>query len=260
MKKTFLLLLTLTLFLLQAMASIVPPRQEYYELRIYTLSNEQQLKTVEDYLQQALIPALKNQGIGTIGVFTPLTNDTASTKKIYLLIPFKSVDQAITYSDKLEKDKNYLDKGKPYIQATFKEVPYYRQERILMKAFKDQPVLKVPSLKNSRSDRVYELRSYEGHTEKIYANKVDMFNRGGEIKLFDRLGFNGIFYAEVLFGSRMPNLVYMTSFENMEERNAHWKTFGNDAEWKSLSSREEYQNNVSHADIWLLRPTEYSDL
>lgn len=260
MKKTFYLLLTLTVFLLQASASILPPKQEYYELRIYTLSNEQQLKTVEDYLQQALIPALKKQGIGTVGVFTPITNDTASTKKLYLLIPFRSVEQAINYTDKLEKDNSYQDKGKPYIEAKFNEVPYFRQERILMKAFKDQPVLKVPSLKSSRSDRVYELRNYEGHTEKIYANKVDMFNRGGEIKLFDRLGFNGIFYGEVIFGSRMPNLVYMTSFENMEERNAHWKTFGNDAEWKELSSREEYQNNVSHADIWLLRSTPYSDL
>lgn len=260
MKKTVLFLLTISIFFFQATAGNIPPKQEYYELRIYSLSSEQQLKTVEDYLQQALIPALKKQGINTVGVFKPIGNDTASTKKIYLLVPFRSVEQAVTYIEKLEKDKDYLQKGKSYIDAKFNELPYSRQERILMKAFSDQPSLKVPGLKASRAERVYELRSYEGHTEKIYANKVDMFNRGGEIKLFDRLGFNGIFYAEVLFGSRMPNLVYMTSFESIDERNAHWKTFGNDPEWKELSSREEYQNNVSHADIWLLRSTEYSDL
>lgn len=260
MKKTILLLLTLTIVIGQAIAKTTPPKQEYYELRIYSLNSEQQLKTVEEYLRQALIPALKKQGISTVGVFKPIGDDTASIKKIYMLIPFRSVEQAAGYTDKLEKDNSYREKGKSYIDAKFNELPYLRQERILMKAFSDQPVLKVPALKSSRSERVYELRSYEGHTEKIYANKVDMFNRGGEIKLFDRLGFNGIFYGEVIFGSRMPNLVYMTSFESMDERNAHWKTFGNDAEWKELSSREEYQNNVSHADIWLLRSTEYSDL
>ena len=87
-----------------------------------------------------------------------------------------------------------------------------------------------------------------------------MFNEGGEIALFKRLGFNAIFYSEVIAGSKMPNLMYMTSFENMADRDAHWKSFSNDAEWKKISSMPEYQHNVSHIDITFLRPAEYSDL
>ena len=58
----------------------------------------------------------------------------------------------------------------------------------------------------------------------------------------------------------MPNLVYMTTFENLESRNAHWDAFRNDPDWEEMSSLEKYQNTVSHADIYLLHPTAYSDI
>ncbi|RYG43215.1 MAG: NIPSNAP family containing protein, partial [Chitinophagaceae bacterium] len=114
-------------------------------------------------------------------------------------------------------------------------------------------------LKSDKKDRVYELRSYESATEKIFANKVQMFNDGNEVGIFQRLGFNAIFYGEVLAGSKMPNLMYMTSFENMDDRNNHWKAFSADAEWKKLSALPEYQQNVSHIDIVLMNPATYSD-
>jgi len=57
----------------------------------------------------------------------------------------------------------------------------------------------------------------------------------------------------------MPNLMYMTTFENMDERTKHWDAFKNDTEWKRLSGLPEYQHNVSKADIMLLRVAEYSD-
>ena len=90
-------------------------------------------------------------------------------------------------------------------------------------------------------------------------NKVQMFNEGGEIDLFKKLEFNAVFYADVLSGSRMPNLIYMTSFENMAARDTHWKSFVDAPEWKRLSSLPEYQHNVSKADIILMHAAAYSD-
>lgn len=78
--------------------------------------------------------------------------------------------------------------------------------------------------------------------------------------IFDKLGFNPVFYGEVLAGSRMPNLMYMTTFSNKASRDEHWKAFVDDSDWKKLSALPEYQNNVSHADIFLLFPTDYSDI
>jgi hypothetical protein len=43
-------------------------------------------------------------------------------------------------------------------------------------------------------NRVYELRSYESEKEVIHANKVNIFNAGGE-SLFNRLEFNAVFYG-----------------------------------------------------------------
>lgn len=86
-----------------------------------------------------------------------------------------------------------------------------------------------------------------------------MFNQGDEIGLFKRLNFNAVFYSEVIAGSKMPNLMYMTSFENMDDRNAHWKAFSSDTAWVKLKSMPIYQNNVSHIDITFLKGVEYSD-
>lgn len=259
MKKIASLLLALVI-LISTSASAAPPAREYYELRTYLLKSAEQEKMMDDYLQNALLPALKRSGIKTIGVFKPISNDTASIKKIMVLVPYKNMDQVLAIDSKLEKDKDYLEKGKGYIDAVYNNPAYQRMERTLMKAFADQPVLKLPKLESPKSDRVYELRSYESASEKIYRNKVHMFNEGGEIPLFERLNFNGIFYGEVIFGDEMPNLVYMTSFENMDDRNAHWKTFSDDAEWKVLSKKPEYQNNVSKNNTTFWRATEYSDL
>jgi hypothetical protein len=199
-------------------------------------------------------------GIKKVGVFKPIANDTAADKLIYVFIPFKTLDEWVKLEATLDKDAAFKTAGKSYLEAMHNDAPYERMESILLEAFSEMGQFASPSLKSAKGERVYELRSYEGPTEKIYENKVDMFNKGGEVGLFKRLGFNAVFYGKVLSGSHMPNLMYMTTFENMESRDEHWKTFGEDAQWKELSSRPEYQNNVSHADIILMRPAEYSDI
>ena len=82
---------------------------------------------------------------------------------------------------------------------------------------------------------------------------------GGEIGLFKRLNFNAVFYGEVVDGSKMPNLMYMTSFNNMADRDAHWKTFRDDAQWISIKDLPEYLHTVSKNDQLLLRAKSYSD-
>src|SRR5690606_150470 len=106
---------------------------------------------------------------------------------------------------------------------------------------------------------IYELRSYESATEKLFHNKVAMFNNG-EIEIFERLGFNPVFFGEVVAGSNMPNLMYLTTHENKNAQAANWEAFGKDSAWIDMKDKEEYKNNVSHIDIILLYPTDYSDL
>jgi hypothetical protein len=179
---------------------------------------------------------------------------------MYVLMPLRSLNQLTELTGKLDADKEYQQAGKDYIDAVYKEPSYTRMESIILQAFSMAPQLQVPALQSPKAERVYELRSYESATEKIYRNKVQMFNEGGEVALFKRLGFNAVFYAEVIAGAHKPNLMYMTSFENKTARDAHWKEFGAAPEWKRLSALPEYQHNVSHIDITFLRPAEYSEL
>lgn len=236
-------------------------KRDYYEIKVYTLSSAEQEKTVEEYLKQALVPALHRAGIKLVGVFKPISEDSVHAgKKIFVLIPFKSLDHTLALGRALAKDATYLQQGNTYLNAPYDNPPYARMESILLESFKFHPKISKPALGSPVVERIYELRSYESHTEKIYQNKVHMFNEGDEIGLFKRLGFNAVFYGDVVAGSRMPNLMYMTSFENRESREAHWKTFGADPQWKKLSSMPEYQHNVSKIDIYLLHATDYSDL
>ena len=237
------------------------PKQEFYSIRVYHLKTKEQEEKVDKYLQAALLPALHRMGIPKVGVFHPIGNDTAVLRLIYVLIPFHSLDQFAGFPASLLKDTAYLSNGKDYLDAAYTEPPYARFESILLQAFPDMPRLEAPStLTSPAPERIYELRSYEGPTEKYFVNKVQMFNQGGEIPLFKRLGFNAIFYGSVLSGAHMPNLMYMTSFDNMAARDSHWKAFGEDAFWKQLVAAPEYQHNVSHVDIVFLHPTAYSDL
>jgi hypothetical protein len=256
----FLLIASLALFVvLQSGHAAEAPAREFYQLTVYHYSSNEQEQVLDTYLQQALLPALHRMKIKSVGVFKAIANDTATSKKMYVLIPFTSLNAVTQVAVKLSSDKEYQSKGAPYLNATYNAAPYTRMETILLQAFSLAPVMQLPQLKSPKKERVYELRSYESASEKIFQNKVHMFNEGDEIGLFKRLNFNAIFYSEVISGSKMPNLMYMTSFENMAERDAHWKSFGSDPAWKKLSAMPEYKNNVSHIDIMFLRPTDYSD-
>jgi len=235
------------------------PQKEFYQLTVYHFVSDAQEKILDNYFQDALLPALHRLGIKQVGVFKSWANDTSANKAMYVFMPLKSLEMVTTLPEKLRSDAAYQAAASDYANAPYNSAPYLRMEIILLQAFPLAPQMQLPMLHGSKKERVYELRSYESATEKKFENKVDMFNQGDEISLFKRLNFNAIFYSSVIAGSRMPNLMYMTSFENKADRDEHWKTFGNDTYWKKLSAMPEYQNNVSHIDITFLYPAEYSD-
>jgi hypothetical protein len=259
MKNKFSLPVLLFLLAVITTFSSFAQEKEYYELKTYTIKNETQEKMVDDYLKNAYLPALKRMSIENIGVFKVRPDKFKVSNKIYVLIPFQSLAEFDKLEAMLVVDKTHLSAGAEYILATHDKKPFERINSVLLRAFPDMPKMKPSEVEGSRADRVYELRSYEGPTEAMYRRKVDMFNEGGEVELFDSLGFNAVFYADVISGNKMPNLMYMTTFTNMEKRDALWKDFVDSDKWKEISVMDKYLNTVSHADIDLLYPTAYSD-
>ncbi len=240
--------------------SIQAKGRDIYQIKIYTLENEQQGIRMDKFLKDAFIPALHRAGISNVGVFKPVEDEDMAGKLIYVFIPFKSIKQFEQLSNVLNKDEKFLKDGSDYIDAAHDNPPYERIKSILLRSFKSMPEYGVPKHPTSSSERIYELRSYQGATEKLYEKKVEMFTDGGESKIFMDLGFQTIFFGEVISGSTMPNLMYLTTFENKASQDEHWNAFRTAPTWLTLKADEQYNNTVSNSEKFYLHPTDYSEL
>ena len=58
------------------MVSFHAAAAEFFELRTYYYTKAEQEAGLDQYLQNALLPALHRQGIRKVGVFKPIANDT----------------------------------------------------------------------------------------------------------------------------------------------------------------------------------------
>ncbi len=235
------------------------PSRQYYQLKVYSFVDADQQVLTDEYLAETWLPAMERFEVGPVGVFKNRPGDDDTVRRTYVLIPYGSLAEWEQSEAMLHVDSVHNETGKSFLQASHEVPPYQRVESILLKAFEEMPTIKPTAVSGPRSERVYELRSYESPTEDLFHRKVDMFNAGGEVALFEKLGFNAVFYSEVISGAHMPNLMYMTTFPNMESREEHWEAFVDAPEWKEMSSLDKYQHTVSHADVMLLYPTEYSD-
>lgn len=255
-RNPFIFLLLLTCLIKTGQSAGFAPKREFYQIKVYHLKDRSQKDRLETYLKQAYLPAMHRAGIKKIGVFTPAA-DVDSL--MYVLIPFKSVEQFMGISETLAKDKQYASAGQDYLNAEYNNPVYTGFESILMESFAGMPALVVPTLKTEPSERIYELRRYEAATEKLHENKISQFNNG-ELDIFSRLGFNTVFCGQVKAGGKLPSMMYMTSFDNKAERDAHWKAFSADPAWKTLNALPDYAHNFLRADIYLLHPTTYSEI
>jgi len=229
---------------------------EYYELRVYTLKDNTQQKLVEDYLQNAAIPALNRVGIRHVGVFTEL-NPVGQTR-LFVLVQYNSILHYDEVAELIGADKDFISKGAAYLNAPATAPAYDRIESSLLRAFTHMPRLEAPA----RKPRIFELRQYQSASEAAGKKKIEMFNSQGEIDIFKRLGFSPVFWGETMIGPQRPNLTYMVTFDNLEAKDAHWRAFGSDPEWKKISAVPEYADAllVSKITSTLLAPTEYSQV
>jgi hypothetical protein len=228
---------------------------EFYELRVYTLKDQTQQKLVEDYFQNAAIPALNRLGSKNIGVFREFK--PGDNGKLYVLIPFRSLTEFLKVQENLSRDAAYNSAGMAYLNAPATAPAYDRIESSLFRAFAQMPKIEVPEKKS----RLFELRRYESSGEAAGKKKIEMFEKG-EIDIFKKVGLTPVFFGEALIGSFRPNLTYMLTFDDMAEHDRNWKTFVSDPEWKRISSIPEYADAkiVSHIHRVFLLPTEFSQV
>ena len=232
--------------------------REYFEFRQYRLHTGSKKNLVGDFLRQVGIPAMNRIGIGPVGVFVGKYGPSNGT--LYVMLVHKSLESVVTSSARLLADDKYCKDGADFVNASLSDSAYVRMESSLMAAFRDMPQLRVPKQKLGNEPRIFELRTYESHSIKASKKKIEMFNEGGEIAVFNKTGLSPVFFGETIVGPQMPNLTYMLVFDDLTDRDAKWKVFGADPEWKKLSSDPQYKDTVSNITDIILRPTPYSQI
>lgn len=228
----------------------------WYELRTYQFANDDQRQLTEGYLEQAYLPALNRSGISPVGVFTE--TEPQGIARLYLLIPFSSLDTLTGLDKKLAADSAYVKAGEAYLNAPATSPAYGRIESSLLHAFVHMPGIDVPEKK----PRLFELRCYENPSEDAGKKKIEMFNDAGEIDIFRRVGARPVFFGETIIGERRPNLTYMLCFADMQAHDTCWKAFGNDPDWKRLKGMDEYSDArlISKITRTFLAPARYSQI
>jgi hypothetical protein len=232
--------------------------REIYELRVYEMQTGNRKAVLHDYLEKACLPAWNRLGVRPVGVFTVISG--ANEFNLYVLIPHPDLPSVLAAPAKLAADVEYQKAAAPYLSAPLDNPAYVRYETSLLWAFSQMPRVRVPAETAGNKPRIFELRIYESHSEAAALKKIAMFNEGGEIGIFDRVGVRGVFFGQTLVGPRQPNLVYMTVHQDMAAREKAWEAFGNSPDWKTLRADPAFANTVSTRSIMFLRPTAYSQI
>ena len=234
--------------------SMFRDERQYFELIEYQMHVGSRRDRVSDFYRDVALPAYGRLGIGPVSVFTVMYGPTQPSQ--FVLIPHASLESVLTMPTLLLEDDAYRSGGAAFLEAPLSDPAYVRQQRQLLIAFGGMPQVESPAQHDSR---IFELRVYESHSVQAGQKKIDMFN-GGEIAIFRKTGLTPVFFAETLFGPRMPNLTYMLSFENMQRRDEAWSRFIADPDWIALRGDPQYRDTVSNISDIILRPTPYSQI
>jgi hypothetical protein len=232
------------------------PRQ-YIELRRYHLLPGTKQSAFIAFVGDVAIPAMNRAGVARVGAFTVVYGENAPS--LLLLLTHQTLDSVASLRERLATDEVYARAGAAILDVPMSDPAFVRCESTLLRAIDSMPTLEPSAGAGTATPRIFELRTYESHSDRAALNKLQMFN-AGEVPIFRRTGLTPVFFGETLVGTRMPNLTYMLTFADMAARDSAWSAFAKDPEWKTLSADPRYRENVSAISDIILRPTAHSQI
>ncbi|NUQ20009.1 MAG: NIPSNAP family containing protein [Gemmatimonadaceae bacterium] len=240
---------------LEALGQAAP--RQHIELRRYHLLPGAKQQGFIRFVGEAAVPAMNRAGVARVGAFTVMYGENAPSLLLVLVHP--TLESVVSLRDRLASDDAYARAGAAVLDAPMSDPAFVRVESTLLRAFEAMPAVEPSPAVGKPGSRIYELRTYESHSDRAALNKLKMFN-AGEVPIFRRAGLTPVFFGETLIGAKMPSLNYMLTFPDMATRDAAWSAFGKDPEWKALSGDPQYRDNVSAISDIILQPTSYSQL
>jgi hypothetical protein len=200
---------------------------------------------------------LNRIGVKTVGAFTEI--DPKDGPAVHTLRAYPSLDVFAAANTRGNPDLEFLKAGAEYLTSPKSKPAFERIDCWLMQAFAGMPTLELPAYCREKKPRIFEVRTYESHSELKALKKVVMFNEG-EIDVMREVGLGPIFYGQVLIGSNLPHLIYMVSAENQDAHKKHWDAFRAHPTWEKLKNDPQYADTVSKIANRFLVPTPYSQI
>ena len=236
--------------------------REYYELRAYRFKAGAEHDLLDSFLEKAAIPAWNQLGIKPVGVFTEI--DSKEAPVVYVLLPYPSIEVFAQAAARVATDAPYQsnaasDELLSYLLASKSNPSFDRIDVWLMLAFRGMPKLELPVYSKDKKPRIFEMRTYESHSELKALKKIEMFN-SGEIATMREVGLAPVFYGQALTGPSLPHLTYMLSAENQEAHKQHWAAFNKHPVWVKLNGDRQYADTVSKITSRFLTPTACSQI
>jgi hypothetical protein len=231
--------------------------RQYIELRRYHLLPGTKQRAFTAFIGDVAIPAMNRAGVNRVGAFNVVYGENSPS--LLLLLSHQTLDSVVSLRDRLANDAAYARAGAAILDAPLSDPAFVRVESTLLRAFDAMPTLEPSTNAAAATPHIFELRTYESHSDRAALNKLKMFN-AGEVPIFRRAGLTPVFFGETVVGANMPSLTYMLTFSDISARDAAWASFGKDPAWKTLSGDPQYRDNVSAISDIILQPTAYSQI
>ncbi len=228
------------------------------ELRRYRLRNGALAARFAAYAKDTLVPALGRAGLAPVGAWNVAVGPDQPT--VHLLLPHPDAESVVTLAARLEADAEYRKAAASSLALPPVDPLYVSCDSSLIAAVPTVPAIAKPTGAAAGKGRVFELRTYRSATEAAGRRKIEMFEEGGELALFGRLGLQIVFFGRDLVGPALPSLTYMVAFADEAAREGGWATFGSHPDWARMRDDPRYADIVSRIDSALLRPTDYSQI
>ena len=231
-------------------------RRQFIEAATLPLLPGTKQRAFSAFIGAAAIPAMNRAGVARVGAFNVVYGENAPS--LLLVLAHQTLDSVISLRDRLAADAVYGRAGATILEAPMSDPAFVRVESTLLRAIDAMPTLEPSPGAGTARSRIFELRTYESHSNRAALNKLKMFN-AGEVPIFRRAGLAPVFFGETLIGANMPSLIYMLTFADMPAR-CGLGSFHPRHEWKTLSADPQYRDNVSAISDIILRPTPYSQI
>jgi hypothetical protein len=226
----------------------------YYTVESYLLKNGTQLGRIHEYFGKHRIPALQRNHGGPLMVLEAII--APHLPQVSFITGFNSLEDMSSVTAKVAADKEMMKRYSEWEEGS--EPPFESQSVVLLEATPYSPEL-LPDKESRKSQRIFELRQY--HSPTVSQSKA-LHQRfaGAEIKIFNRVGIHPVLYTSTMIGPNMPDLTYLTPFDNLEAREKAWAAFQADAEWIKVrrESIEQHGQISSVMQVSLWKAAQYS--